>query len=307
MAYTSPRIQKTGAREPWKPRGVRGVPFMSWFSFSSKSPFSYDNWGRDIKRPYQLVLMPGYVAPKVAGSLSLDIDFMWYERPVTKPTIVWDGFDPYALMEIAYECFRCVPGAGHFRIRDAETKSWIDDPRGLELLSKRPARDFSMPDPRVDPAKYQLVMRDHRRRLARWIYESMVSVNKECDRVGRNASYDPEVRAWSFLNNIYSASLNPDSGTHPDNLARDTLAHKRIKANPGAAFMDASGYKSPVRFSELDVERQARQGFVAQSKRASEIAQERMKERQKALESVVPDAVVVNAQKSFWGKLFSFS
>lgn len=303
MAYTSPRISKTGAREPWKPRGARGVPFISWFTFSAKSPFTYDNWGRDIKRPYQLVLFPGYKPKKIEGRLRNDCDYVWYERPVSKPTIVWDGFDPYSLMEVAYEAFQVEKLGVVARIRDVESGKWIDDPRSPELLAKRPKRTFSLPDPAVDPGKYQLANREHRRALARWTYESMTAANRACAASERNAAYDPEVKAWSYLNGIYSAALNPKSGSHPDNMARDTHAAKRLRSDPGKAFMDPPGYKSPLKFMEKEIENRSHRVFEAESKAVKAIAEERSVKRQRAIESI-PDAVVLKTG-SFWGRLFS--
>jgi hypothetical protein len=291
------------ASNPWKPVGSRGVPFISWLTFSSKSPFFYDNWARDVKRPYQIVLTPGYTPPSRTGKLANDCDIVWYERPVNKPTIVWDGFGIHAMFEITYECFRVDLVGPNVRVRDAFQKKWMVDPRSSEFLSKRPARYFSFPDPIENPGKYQSAMRDHRRNLASWAYVSMTECAKRIRDNGGNPSDDEEVCFWSQVSEMYSSSLNRNGSLHRDSFEREQRGLKKLK-NKDSSFMDSPSYTSPLVFADTVIEKAAKKSFTPTSVEAQNQARRRIEKRRQHFTKIADDADV--PQKSFWGKLFQF-
>lgn len=308
MAHWEPNKNLTDGTEPWRPRGARGVPFAPWFSFSSKSPFHYDAWNKSEQRPYQIVLMPGYTAPERSAALAKDCDMIWYEKPVKKPTIVWDGFGLPALFEIRYEAFRAdLVGEEFVKIRDVVNNRWVNDPRSAELLAKRPKRGFVLPDPVVNPAAYQLAMRDHRRRLSKWVYESMATKTRDCQARGEEPSNNDEVCFWSLLSCHYSAALRPHcTSGHPDAAVRTARGEKRA-SKTRTAFMDAPDYHSALSFSDMLVEKEARRHFSGASLENKAAAEKRIEQRRQAVKAIPHHAhVETRGQKSFWGKLFSF-
>lgn len=120
-------------------------PLAERMSFSSFGHSVDDVWGHDIKRPYWIVLMPGY---RIPADLDLsDKDAMWYPRergPLNRSIIVWDGFCPTALHEIVRECFDYSGSSSFIKVVDAETGKIVKDYRDREIMAMRPARDFGL-------------------------------------------------------------------------------------------------------------------------------------------------------------------
>lgn len=115
-------------------------------TFSSCSRSRDDIWARDIERPYQIALLPGYTIPK-----SLDLgsnDSLWPRDGVVydKPRIVWDGFSVTALFEVIYECFDPSRDSPYIIVRDAKTGEILEDPRDPRILAVRPRRTMFMGD-----------------------------------------------------------------------------------------------------------------------------------------------------------------
>jgi hypothetical protein len=109
-------------------------------SFSSFSHSVDDIWAYDVKRPYQIVLLPGY---KVPASLDKgDKDALWFYKETVddRPVIVWDGFSPVALFEIIRECFDYEGSSRHIIVRNAETGRIVRDERDPRVLKMRPVR-----------------------------------------------------------------------------------------------------------------------------------------------------------------------
>ena len=224
--------------------------------------------------------MPGYRAPQRTNNLSKDCDMIWYEKPVKKPTIVWDGFGLPALMEIRYEAFRAdLVGEEFVKIRDVVNNRWVKDPRSAKLLDKRPKRSFVFPDPVSNPAAYQLAMRDHRRRLSKWVYESMAAKTRECQSKGEEPSDNDEVCFWSLLSCHYSAALRAHcTSGHPDATVRTARGEKRYLKSK-SAFMDAPDYQSALSFADLSVEKEARRHFSGSSIENKKAAEKRIEQR----------------------------
>lgn len=118
-------------------------------SFSSYSRSIDDYWAADCDRPYQIVLMPGYSVP--SGLDRLNKDARWLDGPLETPTIAWDGYCPYALFEIIYECFDYAGPGGrskderratgrHVVVRDVSANRIVEDDREPVRMSFRPKR-----------------------------------------------------------------------------------------------------------------------------------------------------------------------
>lgn len=243
LMFKTPHFKPVNpAGEPWEPRSIRGVSFATAVTFSSKSPFRHDDWGREIERPFQLVVMPSYVPPKITPELERDGDFAWYDRPIEKPTIIWDGFSKMALFEMVAEVFRCDPLAGHFRVRDVATNSLMVDSRDPVLMSWRPKREGYLPNGVVDPYGYMRAQRSHREALQRWAFECKM----QAGRLGRvHEAYD-----WSAVSLLYEHMLKKDVVPHEDTIARKQWSERKWREAPHKPLIQNSGYISPVRFME---------------------------------------------------------
>jgi len=97
-----------------------------------------------VSRPYQIVALPGYETPMGLDRSSKDA--LWLEKAPNGEMVVWDGFNPYALFEIVYECFGFSPGEidGRICVRRSSTSEVIEDPRSDQALRLRPRRIPSM-------------------------------------------------------------------------------------------------------------------------------------------------------------------
>jgi hypothetical protein len=118
-------------------------------SFSSYSKSVDDQWSADRDRPYQIVLMPGYTVPEDLDRMNKDA--RWFEGPIEKPMPVWDGYCPYALFEVIYECFDYAGPGGrtkaeriatgrHVVVRDVAANRVVEDDRDPERMRFRPLR-----------------------------------------------------------------------------------------------------------------------------------------------------------------------
>lgn len=283
----------TPGGEPWVPRGVSGVPFATSLSFSSKSPYRYDDWARDVERPYALVAMPSYTPPVMTDALRRDGDFVWYERPIQKPTIVWDGFCKLSLFEIAVEAFRAEPGT--MRVRDMINGTWVEDRRQADLLATRPKRDLFLPDPSVDAYGHMRQQRLHRRELIEWAdLNKHISLKRDAG-AARAAASD-----WESLVYIYQAYENLDRSWHADTNKRKALSEEMWRKDHTRPLIEDSGYISPVKFMDQESVKRARDGFrpVAQQVEA------RAKARVRPMPPAVVDAPVPSQQPSLWSRLF---
>jgi hypothetical protein len=116
-------------------------PIFPWLTLSSFSPERQDLWSRDLRRPYEIVLLPGYQRPP--GLNVRDIDAIWYDGEVASPTVVWDSFGLIPIFEIISECFDPHREMSEFiKVRDAKTGGFISDARPESVLHRRPIHDF---------------------------------------------------------------------------------------------------------------------------------------------------------------------
>lgn len=271
---------------PWKPSGVRGVPLAAALSFSSKSPFAYDDWERRHVRPFQIVALPGYTPPPMSSNLRRDSDHMWYDRPVKKPTIVWDGYCPIALWEIVYGGFGQSPTNPRMRVRSAVHACWIDDPRDSDLLMNRPKEEGNTADPILDPYGYALARRKYRRAMIGWAHA--------CSRQDKGG-YGAEA-AWRKTATMYAAVLTPDSEWHVDDAQRQTLAEAKWNRDHITPIVEGSDYKSPIRFMDQEMDRMAHQAYVREAAAQKAAAERR---RQMALDAPVEQDV----RGSWWSRI----
>jgi hypothetical protein len=253
--------------EPWEPRSVRGVSFATAATFSSKSPFRHDDWGREIARPFQLVVMPSYTPPKITPEMERDADFAWYDRPIEKPTIIWDAFSEMALFEMVAEVFRSDPLAGHFRVRKVATKSLLEDIRDPALLALRPKRDGFLPNGVVDPYGYMRAQRTHRAALQRWAFDAMV--------VEKARGRPEHVEKWSRVSSLYQHMLNKDSVRHSDTNMRESWSETKWREAPHKPLILDSGYTSPVSFMEDRINLAAKGAFTSTASGLEEKARSR--------------------------------
>ena len=274
----------------WEPSGVRGAPIATALTFSSKSPFRYDDWIRDVSRPYLIVAMPGYKPLPMTSALRNDADYMWFDRPVSRPTIVWDGWCPTALFEVIAEGFRDGHDAPTMRVRDGRNKRWVADARSSHLLAARPARSSSMPDAVSDCYGYALASREHRRALLRWAQDC-----RQREKGGIAA-----VDAWERTVQMYRAVLNPRDEWHVDSLERKQRAFARWDADHIRPIVEGSDYRSPVQFMEAGIDRRARDAFRAQAGRMQAEAVGRNERAAAQLQIEAPKATI-------WGRLFKAS
>lgn len=122
----------------WRRDDWMQEPLAQRLSFSSFSLSVDDIWGYDIKRPYWIVLLPGYTPP--ADLDRGDKDAMWYSGEIKKPRIAWDGFCPVALFEIIRECFDYAGTSPFIKVVDSETKKVVTDDRDPAIMALRPER-----------------------------------------------------------------------------------------------------------------------------------------------------------------------
>ena len=283
--------------EPWIPQGVAGVPLATALSFSSKSPYRYDDWCRDVKRPYALVAMPSYAPPTITDALRRDGDFVWYERPIQKPTIVWDGFCPLSLFEIAVEAFRAEPGM--MRVRDVVNGTWVEDVRQTDLLATRPKRDRFLPDPAQHAYEHMRQQRLHRRELVEWCDLNRHISLKRGVKGDRAAAGD-----WERLTYIYQAYEHLGEAWHADTNMRKSLSEEMWRKDHTRPLIDDSGYVSPVKFMDQEAMKRARDGF----RPTAQVAEATAKARVRAMPAVAKDAVAPTGapsqQPSLWARLF---
>jgi hypothetical protein len=288
--------------EPWEPRSVRGVSFATAATFSSKSPFRHDDWGRGIERPFQLVVLPTYVVPKITPELERDADFAWYDRPIEKPTIIWDSFSEMALFEMVAEVFRSDPLDGHFRVRKVATKSLLEDIRDPDLLRRRPKREGFLPNGVVDPYGYMRAQRSHRAALQRWAFDCMV------EEKGRGRAVHAGL--WSQVSALYQHLLNKEAVRHSDTNMREIWSERKWREAPHKPLIEDSGYTSPVSFMETRITQAAKGAFTSTASGLEEKARSRTRSfgpsdgasavvAQKGEQDVAPN------DGGFWSRLFS--
>lgn len=108
--------------------------------FSSYTTAPADIGGRDITRPYAIVVQSGYEVPTDLDKGSKDA--LWFEGDVGNGRIVWDGFSIVALYEIIYECFGFKPGQtkGKISVAARADGRFIPDPRSMVVLRHRPVK-----------------------------------------------------------------------------------------------------------------------------------------------------------------------
>ena len=112
------------------------------FSSFTSSPSEQFGVG-EIIRPYAIVAFPGYKIPE--GLDKRNKDALWLdEAPKERAVVVWDGYCPYALHEVIYECFGFKPGkiSGMIGVVDVQTKKLVHDDREPRILAIRPRPRF---------------------------------------------------------------------------------------------------------------------------------------------------------------------
>jgi len=112
-------------------------------TFSSFTTLRDDLWAADKPRDFAIVALEGYSIPQ--GLDQSSVDSMWLKNTPSEPLIVWDGFCPYALFEVIYECFGFVPGEtdgkiGVFKISGGKIGEEVKDERSAKVLALRPRK-----------------------------------------------------------------------------------------------------------------------------------------------------------------------
>jgi hypothetical protein len=290
------------ALQRWRPSGIRGVPFAAWFTFSSKSPFSFDNWARDVKRPFQLVLMPGYRFEAIMAKNKNDNDLMLYERNVDKPTIVWDGFSELALFEVAYEAFGLRDHPDWFRVRHVESGVLRTDPRSASLLSRRPLKSLAGLDPVSNPTGYMLAQRAHRHALSSWCFETKALLSRKVHQNPSDRDSEIEASYWSSLSTEYGLAMDTVNPNHTDAVRRRDLANKM--EGKGLVFVDTSQYTSPIRSVDLDYDKMAHRVFADNARIVQQQSQPRIERRRELARDMASIDEVKAVRPSLWSRIF---
>jgi hypothetical protein len=192
-------------------------------SFSSFTTASDDLWGVNKavaeKRPYEIRVLPGYVAP--AGLDKSSKDALWMRQAPEAAQPVWDGFCPVALWEIIYECFGFQPGSteGKIGVFKRDGGDPIADGRDPEVLKFRPMKPAGMGrnayHARIgDLYAWAVVSGDAGDRVTRKLYEDLVIYDSNVART-RPISID-SVRRES----LYRAAYSAGSPRHVNGLSR---------------------------------------------------------------------------------------
>jgi hypothetical protein len=114
-------------------------------SFSSFSQDRDDARAADaVKRPYEIVALPGYQIPEGFDKTSKDA--LWLSKAPSEALVVWDGFTAQSLFDVIYECFGFNPGeeAGKLGVRVRATGEMLQDARSERALALRPKRSVGM-------------------------------------------------------------------------------------------------------------------------------------------------------------------
>jgi hypothetical protein len=194
------------------------------------------------------------------------------------------------LIEVAYEAFRMDLIGPYFKIRDVRNGSWFQDRRSPDMLATRPNRPVRLPNPVEDPYAYQRVMRDHRRALSRWAFETMALVSRR-DQAAGNTQYSDEARAWSSVQTLYGGALSQETGAvtaanaHADAIARHELAAQYDRRFTGSEFVGVVPYTSPIRAREREIEYLAHRHFEQTSKALAQQATARLEHRREEVAS----------------------
>jgi len=125
-------------------------------TFSSFSDDYYDVWSRDIKRTFEIVLLPGYSPP--AGLDRNSKDALWFDGHVSSPLPVWDGFSSLALFEVIYECMDYHGRSPFIKVREVKSGAFVSDTRSQESLRLRPRRWSGMHPKEVHNHIFELRM-----------------------------------------------------------------------------------------------------------------------------------------------------
>lgn len=280
-------MPNTPGLNPWDPSGTRGVPLASALTFSSKSPFLYDDWERGVARPFVIVALTSYRPEPMSDSLRKNADFMWFDRPLEKSTIIWDGFCAVALWEVIYEAFRQPALASHLRVRDARHKVWVDDRRSKALLATRPVLSTGSLDPVRNPYAYALAQMEHRKALASWAHACSFK-----DEGGYLAQAD-----WRLTSKMYRAVLLPKEEKHTDAMRRQAMAEAKWNRNHLVPILEKSGYTSPVSSMDVELSRQARRAFEKDAVRAQVAAASRTR-------TFIEEAPKPPVRASLWSRIF---
>ena len=233
--------------DPWEPSSIRReVPLISALTFSSKSPFPYDNWSRDVVRPFQIIVFPGYVPDRSNAALN-DADRAWFLREFSKPTIIWDGFCPIALFEVIYEVFGQSPLKGFMKVRNLEQKTWVHDPRDPRLLASRPAKPPVLSTQGGDLFAYKKAQRQYRIAVKQWARSCAVQ---------DNGGYQAQME-WRKTAQMYAAVLDPIHEHHNDSIKRRQMAEAKWRSNWTSPIVDKTAYVSPVLTAEVELDRRA--------------------------------------------------
>lgn len=119
-----------------EPGKVGFAPFYEAISFSSFTLSKRDSWGFTAKRPFEIVILPGYTIPDTLDTRSCDA--IWIDGDIEKEFVIWDGYEPVALFELIYECIDPDRTSEFVKIRDRDKGEFLEDPRPAEYLARRP-------------------------------------------------------------------------------------------------------------------------------------------------------------------------
>ncbi|MCV2879056.1 hypothetical protein OE699_09330 [Sedimentimonas flavescens] len=100
-------------------------PFYEWGLFSSRT--SENGWSFYKKRPYEILLLPGYTIPEALNRRSRDA--VYYDGEVSEPVVVLDGYSLDAMFEAVRICLDPLGQSEFIKVRNVETGDYEKDPR----------------------------------------------------------------------------------------------------------------------------------------------------------------------------------
>lgn len=110
-------------------------------AFSSKSGMECDTWAKTFKRPFEVVVLPGYTVPKALEMRAPHA--IWVEGEVTKPLVVWDSFSSTALLDLIRVSMDPDEESEFIRVRNVKTGKYVSDVRPQWFRDLLPKADYS--------------------------------------------------------------------------------------------------------------------------------------------------------------------
>lgn len=221
-------------------------------AFSSKSGMECDTWAKTFKRPFEVVVLPGYTVPK---SLEMRAPHaIWVEGEVTKPLVVWDSFSMTALFDLIRVSMDPDGESDFIRVRHAKSGKYVTDLRPQWFRDLLPKADYSDILARSDSIAHEIY--DRTRLITNTFYEAY-----DFERVTN--TFDDEIAALSeeeffFVNETLCRYL----WCGPDHVARtelyklkglDKLSSKEAEKYTDMQISDARLVHPQIRYPVADV------------------------------------------------------